>query len=172
MLHPIGCGSESRNANQSNDVVGGRMTGAFLCRVAAGVCGLGATCGLNGRRFVCMGLCMATIGLLAGCRSPREFRDEADRVSYDVIQAKQQEALGRTEPFTIETPAQTLRRRLLMDQDLPISSPASLTSRDVEQIEVRITREMLSASTARIEDRQSSYLFDRNRSGVVTALPE
>jgi hypothetical protein len=36
---------------------------------------------------------------------------------------------------------------------------------DVDQIEVTITREMLSASTARIEGRHSSYLFDRNRSG-------
>ncbi len=70
---------------------------------------------------------------LAGCR-PADYRIEADGVAYDIISRKQAEALGRTEPFTIERPADTLRRRLLLDQQLPRSANASLGSQDVEPI--------------------------------------
>lgn len=78
---------------------------------------------------------MLLAGFLAGCRSPGEFRDEADATAYEIIQDGQQRALGKTEAFTIETPAQTLRRRLLLDQELPVSDPASLNSRNIEGIE-------------------------------------
>jgi outer membrane protein TolC len=47
-------------------------------------------------------------------------------VAYNVIEKKQQEALGKTEPFSIERPSDTLRRRLIEEQGLPISSEASL----------------------------------------------
>jgi outer membrane protein TolC len=47
-------------------------------------------------------------------------------VAYNIIEKKQQEALGKTEPFTIERPSDTLRRRLIEEQGLPISSEASL----------------------------------------------
>jgi len=70
-----------------------------------------------------------------GCRSPGEYRQQADGVSYDIIKEKQAQALGRTEPFAIETPADTLRRRLLLDQNLPYTANASLGSRDADRIE-------------------------------------
>ncbi|MBU0719401.1 MAG: TolC family protein, partial [Planctomycetes bacterium] len=44
------------------------------------------------------------------------------------------ETLGRTEPFTIETPADTLRRRLLLDQHLPHAANASLGTHDLDPI--------------------------------------
>lgn len=47
-------------------------------------------------------------------------------MAYNVIEKKQQEALGKTEPFSIERPSDTLRRRLIEEQGLPISSEASL----------------------------------------------
>ncbi len=71
---------------------------------------------------------------LIGCRSPGDYRREADRVAYDTIAKKQAEALGRTEPFTIETPAGTLRRRLLLDQHLPHAASASLGLHDLDPI--------------------------------------
>ena len=43
--------------------------------------------------------------------TPAFYRHNADRVAYDIIQQKQSAVLGRTEPFTIESPADTLRRR-------------------------------------------------------------
>lgn len=70
----------------------------------------------------------ACVGLLAGCKGPAAYRQEADKVAADIIQKKQMEALGKTEPFTIETPADTLRRRLLLAQRLPHSGPAVLGS--------------------------------------------
>ena len=63
---------------------------------------------------------------LGGCRSATEHRTEADRVASEIIAKKQQEALGRTEPFGIERPSDTLRRRLLVEQGLLITSDASL----------------------------------------------
>jgi hypothetical protein len=34
--------------------------------------------------------------------------------------------LNRTDLFSIDTPANTLRRRLLIDQHLPVAGPASM----------------------------------------------
>jgi outer membrane protein TolC len=51
-----------------------------------------------------------------------------------IITQKQIKALGAAEPFTIETPEDTLRRRLLRDQHLPFSAPASLGSSDLDQV--------------------------------------
>lgn len=74
-------------------------------------------------------LAAAALGLApAGCRSPAEHREEADRVAYQIVGDKQAQALGRTEPFTIERPEDTLRRRLLLEQGLPVSGPASFGS--------------------------------------------
>ena len=47
-------------------------------------------------------------------------------MAHNIIEKKQQEALGKKEPFTIERPSDTLRRRLIEEQGLPISGEASL----------------------------------------------
>jgi outer membrane protein TolC len=80
------------------------------------------------------GIALGGALLIAGC-SAADYRHRADEVTLDIIQDKQREALGRTEPFTIETPAETLRRRLLLDQHLPYAANASLSSKNVEPIE-------------------------------------
>ena len=67
-------------------------------------------------RYTTLFFCTA---LLAGCRSPHDYAREADTVAADVIAQYQQEALGRTEPFTIERPSDALRRRLMAGQNLP-----------------------------------------------------
>jgi len=69
----------------------------------------------------------ATLALgLAGCMSPTEYRAQADKAAAQIIADKQQEALGRTEPFTIERPQDTLRRKLLVSQNLPVTGGESL----------------------------------------------
>jgi outer membrane protein TolC len=75
----------------------------------------------------------ALAAVIVGCRAG-DYRRQADRAAYDIITSKQSEALGRTEPFTIETPAETLRRRLLLDQHLPYATSASLCTKEVEPI--------------------------------------
>ena len=56
-------------------------------------------------------LCMALA--LCGCRTPAEYRQEADKTARQIIAEKQQEALGKTESLSIERPKDILRRRLL-----------------------------------------------------------
>lgn len=92
-----------------------------------------------------------------GCSSAGKYRENADQAAYSIIETKQMEALGRTEPFTIERPEDTLRRRLMIEQNLPRSTPASLSARDMETIGrwpdedyLRADAE-LGASTAAIE---------------------
>jgi len=73
--------------------------------------------------------------LLGACKTPAEYREQADEAAARILEEKQQEAFGRTEPFTIERPADTLRRRLLLGQDLPHAGPESLGTDRLEPIE-------------------------------------
>jgi len=73
------------------------------------------------------------LALLAGCQ-PKDYRLQADRAAYGIVDAAQQQALGRTEPFTVEPPADALRRRLLLDQALPHAGGASLGTEFLEPI--------------------------------------
>ncbi|MEW6250287.1 MAG: TolC family protein [Planctomycetota bacterium] len=90
----------------------------------------------------------AMLAVLLWACTPALYRRDADRVAYDIVQSKQSEALGRSEPFTVETPAETLRRRLLLDQHLPFATPASLSSRDIEPIKQWPDKEYLAAPTS------------------------
>lgn len=79
---------------------------------------------------------MGLIVGLAGCRSPESYRDEADHAAYRILDDSWQMAMGRHEDgFTIEPASETLRRQLLLDQDLPMSDPASASSSDTRLIE-------------------------------------
>lgn len=69
-----------------------------------------------------------------GCPSAREYRERADKVASNILTQKQKEALGRTEPFSVERPSDILRRRLLDEQDLLYSSGASLGTDKLQPI--------------------------------------
>jgi outer membrane protein TolC len=71
---------------------------------------------------------------LIGC-SATNYRENADKVAMEFIQQAQLEALGRTEPFSIELPSNRLRKRLLLDQKLPFPDPASLGVDELPYIE-------------------------------------
>ena len=93
---------------------------------------------LYGVRRVQLGISMlltASVQILGSCSTPADYRREADTASYEIIDKARKSLLGHSEPFSIETPADTLRRRLLLDQVLPQSDPASLGSHDVRRIE-------------------------------------
>lgn len=68
-----------------------------------------------------------------GC-SPRDYREHADRVAYDIIREGRRAALGIEEPFSIEQPSTTLRRVLLEGQGLQRSADASLGAAQVQPI--------------------------------------
>jgi len=93
---------------------------------------LGALSGSGVRFFVAVSLFGGLI--LAGCRSPEQFREKADKVADKIIAQKQEEAVGKTEPLEIERPSDILRRRLIADQNLPVSSAASLGTDELKPI--------------------------------------
>lgn len=62
---------------------------------------------------------------VTGCR-PADYRREADKVGYSIIDSAQKQTFGQAEPFTIERPADALRRKLMLEQSLPHAGPASL----------------------------------------------
>ncbi len=71
--------------------------------------------------------------LAPGCK-PGDYRREADDKASAIIRQKQLEALGHDEPFSIEKPEQTLRRRLMEAQGLPQSHAASLGVTNLDPI--------------------------------------
>ena len=84
----------------------------------------------------------------AGCLSPTKQRKQADETAARIIERQQTAALGRTEPFTIEPPADTLRRRLLVDQNLPRKGRASLGTDQLRPVK-HWPEEPAAAATAR-----------------------
>jgi outer membrane protein TolC len=81
-------------------------------------------------------LLSAAAGLLvlAGCRSPRGQIELADRTAYATIAATRQAALGKADDFTVASPAEALRERLMETQQLSFQNPASLSSRHAERV--------------------------------------
>ncbi len=71
---------------------------------------------------------------ICGCKSPLQYRLEADRVANAIVENKLHE-LGKDEDFTIERPSDIFRRRLLIEQNLPVSGPASFGTDYLEPID-------------------------------------
>ena len=57
---------------------------------------------------------LAALLALASCRSASDYRREADETADAYLSAYQLEAVGRAEKIEIETPEDTLRRRLMI----------------------------------------------------------
>ncbi len=79
-------------------------------------------------------LLCATLLVQTGCKTPEEYRIEADQVADDIIQEKMR-ITGRAEEFNIERPSDTLRRRLVIKQQLPYAGHASLGTDNLESPE-------------------------------------
>lgn len=81
----------------------------------------------------CLVLSLLTGGVFFfnGCRSSEEWREQADQKANHWLEQTQQEINGKTEPILVETPADTLRRRLLLDQKLQTTHEASLGVTDL-----------------------------------------
>jgi outer membrane protein TolC len=76
----------------------------------------------------------------AGCKSPADYRVEADKVAGDIIQKKTEEAFGQVRQFSIARPSDILRRRLLIEQNLPYSGKASLGTDKLKPIGTGLQR--------------------------------
>lgn len=86
-------------------------------------------------------LCLLVFSLLTvlftqtGCPSVTKYRLDAEKAATNIIQAKQTQALGKAEAFSIERPSDILRRRLLIAQNLPYASQASLGTDKLKAID-------------------------------------
>ncbi|MBL4590466.1 MAG: TolC family protein [Phycisphaerales bacterium] len=87
-------------------------------------------------RFFLLGSILIWLSLVpAGCRSPESYRTQADDVAADILEQNWEQAVGHPNAgFTIERPQDSLRRRLLLDQHLPMRSGASASSNDDPKI--------------------------------------
>ncbi len=63
--------------------------------------------------------------VLTSCRSTQEWREQADERAGDLIRQAQETALQKSEPIEVESPADSLRRRLLQDQNLEMADEVS-----------------------------------------------
>ena len=78
---------------------------------------------------------LAVLVLQTGCNSPEKYRKDLNKTAADIIKEKQVQAVGKTSKFSIERPSDILRRRLLLDQNLPVSGRASFGTDRLEKIE-------------------------------------
>lgn len=83
-------------------------------------------------RFLMPGLLLLPL-FGAGCRSPEAHREKADSVALKILSRQERDLFGRDSEFTVRSPADRLRRQLLLDQQLPTSFPASS---GIEQLEL------------------------------------
>ena len=75
-------------------------------------------------------------GTQTACRSASSWRDEADRRATRIAAETQKAVVGEADALAVETPGDTLRRRLLLDQELVRADPASLGIRDLPATEL------------------------------------
>ncbi|MEW6220599.1 MAG: TolC family protein, partial [Thermodesulfobacteriota bacterium] len=66
--------------------------------------------------------------ILAACAPASQQLAATDDAVHAILSQRRTEAIGHDEPFTVERPADLLRRRLQEAQDLPASGPAALGS--------------------------------------------
>ena len=74
---------------------------------------------------------IGVVMLITGCRTSQQWREQADERATALRSKAQELENGRSEPIIVESAADSLRRRLLIDQRLQTSSPASQSIRDL-----------------------------------------
>ena len=62
---------------------------------------------------------MSLLLTVTGCKSTRDWRNEADSHAEALIKDAQGKVTGQDEAIVVESAADTLRRRLMLDQNLP-----------------------------------------------------
>lgn len=109
-------------------------------------------------------------GVFTGCRSPQSYRAEADDAATAIIEQKQQEALGRTEPFTVLRPEVALREKLVREQGLQVSSPMSVGVQELERPDNWVDDDYL--TSARSDQPLGVQLVDGTVEGLVALTLE
>jgi len=76
---------------------------------------------------------LSTLLVGTGCTASH-YRKSADKVADSIIKEKQEQLFGKATGIDIERPSDTLRRRLMIEQDLQYSGNASLGTDKLEKI--------------------------------------
>ena len=87
-------------------------------------------------RFRLFAAIVAAATFAVGCRTASSWRTEADRRATRIAAETQKAVVGEADALTVETPGDTLRRRLMLDQELVRADPASLGIRDLPATEL------------------------------------
>jgi len=102
-----------------------------------------------------------------GCRTPAEYRKEADQTAYSIVEDTRRNVLNKSQDaFNIEPPSITLRRRLIAMQDLPAYSSATLSANELEKPE----HWPQTAATSRSTNSISSFIFSEEDSAIELSL--
>jgi outer membrane protein TolC len=86
-------------------------------------------------RHLLPSLALALVGALGSCKSATKHREQADEDAARIIADGQKHAFGKTSPFSINQPADILRRRLIEAQNLLHVGPESLGTDQLKPIE-------------------------------------
>ena len=70
---------------------------------------------------------------ISGCKSPKQYREEADKTAYDILRKAEKDLFNRESAFTIEKPEEALRRRIMEAQGLQYSHNGSLGVENLEK---------------------------------------
>ena len=96
-------------------------------------------------------LLLSALFLGTGCTAAK-YRKDADKAANSVIKEKQKELFGKASGINIERHSDTLRRRLMIDQNLPYSSNASLGTDKLDKIAHWPEKDYPNESTTAPED--------------------
>lgn len=84
--------------------------------------------------FLSLLLSLSLLAVISGC-SAKSQRIKADKTALSIIKETQDNVLGKADnDFSIERPSDILRRRLLIEQELPISGNESLGTDALKKI--------------------------------------
>ena len=89
----------------------------------------------NIRPFLLFIMILSALFFYTGCNTASMYRKSADKTAAKIIKDKQEQLFGRSDDFSIDRPSDILRRRLLIEQDLPYAAEASLGTDNLEPID-------------------------------------
>ena len=78
------------------------------------------------RRSIAVFVICLLLGLQFACQTAADHRLKADTIALHIIKEKQKQVFGAAHEFDIKRPSDILRRRLLIDQNLPYAGETSV----------------------------------------------
>jgi hypothetical protein len=79
--------------------------------------------------------CSVFTVFLSGCKSPSDYRLEADKAAGKIIEKKTEEVTGRAQKINVERPSDIFRRRLMLEQNLIYTNETTLGTDKLAKIE-------------------------------------